>query len=145
MSPWRLGNIAFERSKNEVVSAAAVSPPTVLTDSTQRQISPLIAAALLAKPRPELDWMFWGWLKAFVQYSFYPVVANAVVYVFGRVLTGFIATNAPPWDGPSMWSLLFPMTILMVAFIFGVLQIPKLVNDLFAGRSGSSAVPSSLG
>ena len=54
VSPWRLGNIAFERSKNEIVSAAAVPPPMVLTDPTQRQISPQIAAALLAKPRSEL-------------------------------------------------------------------------------------------
>ena len=93
---------------------------------------------------PQLDWMFWGWLKAFVQYSFYPVVANAVIFVFGRLLTGYIAANSPPWDGAQQWALLAPMLIMMVAFTFGVLKIPTLVNDIFAGRSGSSALPSKL-
>ena len=93
---------------------------------------------------PPLDWMFWGWLKAFVQYSFYPVVANAVVYVFGRLLTNYIAASAPPWDGAQQWALLAPMLIMMLAFTYGVLKVPTLVNDIFAGRSGSSAVPTSI-
>jgi transposase len=53
VSPWRLGNIAFEKSTDEAPPHIA-APPPVLTDPTQRQISPQIAAALLAKPRPEL-------------------------------------------------------------------------------------------
>ena len=27
---------------------------------------------------PQLDWLFWGWFKCFIQYSFYQVVAAAV-------------------------------------------------------------------
>jgi len=92
---------------------------------------------------PPLDWMFWGWLKSFIQYSFYPVVANAVIYVFGRLLTNYIAAAAPPWDGAQQWALLAPMLIMMFAFAYGVLKIPTLVNDIFTGRSGSSALPSS--
>src|SRR2546422_11553826 len=30
---------------------------------------------------PQLDWLFWGWLKAFIQYSFYQVVAAGVLYI----------------------------------------------------------------
>ena len=93
----------------------------------------------------ELDWMFWGWLKALVQYSFYPVVANAVILVFGRLLTGYINSNSPPWDGPGSWALLAPMLIMMLAFTVGVLKVPSLVNEILTGRSGSSAVPSRLG
>ena len=54
VSPWRIGNIAFERSVNEAAPGVAAPPPLLLTDQTQRQISPQIAAALLATPRPEL-------------------------------------------------------------------------------------------
>jgi type IV secretory pathway VirB6-like protein len=31
---------------------------------------------------PKLDWLFWGWFKAFIQYSFIPVVAIAFLMVF---------------------------------------------------------------
>lgn len=93
---------------------------------------------------PQLDWMFWGWLKAFVQYSFYPVVANAVIFIFGRLLTGYITSNSPPWSGSQQWALLAPMLIMMLAFTFGVLKIPGLVNEIFTGRSGSSALPKML-
>ena len=39
---------------------------------------------------PQLDWLFWGWLKCFIQYSFYQVVAAAVVYIIGNILTAFM-------------------------------------------------------
>src|ERR1700687_1108397 len=39
---------------------------------------------------PQLDWLFWGWLKCFIQYAFYQVVAAAVIYIIGNILTGFM-------------------------------------------------------
>src|SRR5579884_807190 len=33
---------------------------------------------------PHLDWLFWGWLKCFIQYAFYQVVAAAVVFIIGN-------------------------------------------------------------
>ena len=90
---------------------------------------------------PDLDWIFHGWLKSFLQYSFYPVVANAVVLVLGRLLTNYIADHAPPYDGAEQWALLFPMLVMIVAFTFGIFKIPTLVNDIFTGRAGSSALP----
>jgi hypothetical protein len=53
VSPWRVGNVDFERAVNDIPMPAA-PPPAVLTDPTQRQISPQIAATLLTTPRPEL-------------------------------------------------------------------------------------------
>ena len=37
---------------------------------------------------PKMDWLFWGWLKAFIGFSFYQVVASAFIFVFAKVLTG---------------------------------------------------------
>jgi hypothetical protein len=51
VSPWRLGNVTFEQAANAVTIPP---PPPVLTDPTERQISPQIAAVLLSTPRPEL-------------------------------------------------------------------------------------------
>src|SRR6202171_1378924 len=50
--PWRQGNVDFERTANDVTIPAP--PPPVLTDPTQRQISPHIAATLLTISRPDL-------------------------------------------------------------------------------------------
>jgi hypothetical protein len=52
VSPWQQGNIAFEQAANEMTIPPP--PPPVLTDPTERQISPQIAAVLLSTPRPEL-------------------------------------------------------------------------------------------
>jgi hypothetical protein len=45
VSPWRQGNVDFERAADDITIPAP--PPPVLTDPTQRQISPHIAATLL--------------------------------------------------------------------------------------------------
>ena len=90
---------------------------------------------------PELEWLFWGWLKALIQYSFYPVVANAYLFVFGHMLIRFVDSHPPPYDGGMVAVLFFPLVMLLIAFTFGILKIPSLVNSLFTGRSGESAVP----
>ena len=63
VSPWRVGNVTFE-SDGAVptrppipalpVGTPSMRPSPISIDPTARQISPQIAAALLAKPRPEL-------------------------------------------------------------------------------------------
>ena len=91
---------------------------------------------------PQMDWMFWGWLKSFLQYSFYPVVANAYLYVFGNFLLDFFKVHPPPYDGLHMAFLFLPFCMLLVAFILGIFLIPSLVNSLFSGRSGESHLTS---
>jgi hypothetical protein len=90
---------------------------------------------------PHMEWLFWGWLKSLLQYAFYPVVANAYVFVFGSLLIHFIDAHQPPYDGPTILLLFFPLVLLLIAFTFGILKIPSLVNSLFTGRSGESAIP----
>ena len=91
---------------------------------------------------PKMEWLFWGWLKALIQYAFYPVVANAYLFVFGNLLIHFVDAHPAPWDGAMLAVLFFPLLCLLVAFTFGILKIPSLVNSLFTGRSGESALPS---
>lgn len=90
---------------------------------------------------PHLEWLFWGWLRSFVQYAFFPVVANAYLFVFGNLLIHFIDRHPPPYDGAMLLALFAPLVLLLIAFIFGILKIPSLVNSLFTGRSGESAIP----
>jgi type IV secretory pathway VirB6-like protein len=90
---------------------------------------------------PHMEWLFWGWLKSLIQYAFYPVVANAYVFVFGNLLIHFIDAHQPPYDGATIVLLFFPLVLLLIAFTYGILKIPSLVNSLFTGRSGESAIP----
>lgn len=91
---------------------------------------------------PQMEWMFWGWLKAFFQYSFYPVVANAYLYVFGNFLIKFFDGHPPPYDGVHMAFLFLPFCLMLIAFVLGIFLIPSLVNSLFSGRSGESHLSS---
>src|SRR5207245_6747447 len=44
---------------------------------------------------PKLDWLFWSWFKAFVQYSFLPVVALAFLMIFERFIFQYLTTLPP--------------------------------------------------
>jgi hypothetical protein len=90
---------------------------------------------------PQMEWLFWGWLKSLFQYAFYPVVANAYVFVFGNLLIHFVDSHPPPYDGATMVVLFFPLVFLLIAFTYGIFKIPSLVNSIFTGRSGESVVP----
>ena len=90
---------------------------------------------------PKLEWMFWGWFKAFLQYAFYQVVANAYLFVFGNLLVHFVDSHPPPYDGAALLLLFAPLLFLLIAFTYGILRIPSLVNSLFSGSSGEAAFP----
>jgi hypothetical protein len=87
---------------------------------------------------PQMEWLFWNWLKALLQYSFYPVIANAYVFVMGSLLNHFVDSHPPPYDGAAMAFLFLPLLFLLIAFTYGIVKIPLLVNSIFAGRSGES-------
>ena len=90
---------------------------------------------------PKMEWLFWGWLRALIQYAFYPVVANAYLFVFGNLLIHFVDSHPPPYDGATVAVLFFPLVLLLVAFAYGVVKIPSLVNSFFTGRSGEYVFP----
>jgi hypothetical protein len=90
---------------------------------------------------PGMEWLFWGWLKSLIQYAFYPVVANAYLFVFGSLLIHFMDAHPAPYSGVNLVLFFYPLVMLLVAFTYGILKIPSLVNSLFTGRSGDSALP----
>lgn len=91
---------------------------------------------------PHLEWLFWGWLKAFLQYAFYQVVAQAFVSVFGTLLLHFLILYQPPFTIDRLTVAGLHVVFLLLAFTYGLLKVPSLVNSIFAGRSGESVVPS---
>jgi type IV secretory pathway VirB6-like protein len=91
---------------------------------------------------PTLEWLFWGWLKAFIQYSFMLVIANAFIFVFERFLSQYLQTLPPGlgFDDQLLYGI--HAVMILMTFTVGVLLVPSLTSSIFSGRSGESALPS---
>ena len=94
---------------------------------------------------PQLDWLFWGWLKSLLQYAFYQVIAQAFVFVFGTFLINFLDAFPPPYTVDRLLVGGFQMIVLLVAFTYGLLKVPSLTHSLFSGGAGESTLPAVLG
>lgn len=93
---------------------------------------------------PKLDWLFWGWLRSFLQYSFVPVVAVAMLMVFEQFVFRYV-TTLPPMITEAEYGVYALQTVaVMVTFCVGILLVPSLTKSIFSGSSGESAVPTRL-
>ncbi len=93
---------------------------------------------------PKLDWLFWGWLKSFIQYSFIPVVAVAFLMIFEQFVFRYV-TTLPPTITAAEYGIYGLQAFAVVAtFVLGILMVPSLTNSIFSGRAGESILPSSL-
>src|SRR5438477_1080725 len=89
---------------------------------------------------PKLEWIFWGWLRCFIQYSFYQVIAAAVVYVIGNLVLGILGLE--PTKTISVAQLIGWFPVLFITFlaaIYALLKIPALTNHIFSGTAGGSS------
>jgi hypothetical protein len=90
---------------------------------------------------PQLDWLFWGWLKSVLQYAFYQVIAQAFVFVFGGFLMNFLDAFPPPYTVDRLLVGGFQLIFLLLAFTYGLLKVPSLTHSLFSGHAGEHALP----
>ena len=93
---------------------------------------------------PQLEWLFWGWLRSLLQYAFYQVIAQAFVFVFGTFLINFLDAFPPPYTVDRLLVGGFHLISLLLAFTYGLLKVPSLTHSLFSGGSGESAMPGRL-
>lgn len=93
---------------------------------------------------PTLEWIFWGWLKAFIQYSFMRVIANAFIFLFERFLSGFLQTLPPGLRLEDQLLYSVHVVMILVTFTVGVLLVPSLTSSIFSGRSGEAVTPATL-
>ncbi|MBT9332014.1 type IV secretion system protein [Paracidobacterium acidisoli] len=85
---------------------------------------------------PKMDWLFWGWLKAFIGFTFYQVVASAFVYVFAHVLSGMFQTIGSITIDNAL-TILPALLITLSVCIYGVFKIPDLTSSILGGRTGT--------
>jgi type IV secretory pathway VirB6-like protein len=94
---------------------------------------------------PALDWLFWSWLKSFIQYSFIPVVAIAVLMIFEQFIYRFVTTLPPEGIAQSDYGVYAIQTVAVIAaFCFGILLVPSLTSSIFSGRGGESLLPTAM-
>jgi hypothetical protein len=90
---------------------------------------------------PQLDWLFWGWLKAFIQYSFYQVVAAGVLYIVSQFTYGIIHAQITGLISPTDLIRISPVLVVTyLAAIYAIIKVPMLTSHIFSGTSGGSAV-----
>src|SRR6202023_965448 len=89
---------------------------------------------------PKLEWLFWGWLRCFIQYAFYQVIAAAVVFIIGNLILGILGLQ--PVGAISTVQLIEEFPVLFVTFlasIYALLKVPALTSHIFSGTTGGSS------
>ena len=82
------------------------------------------------------DFLFWGWLKAYLSFSFYKVVAAATMSILGQLYTRYY-TNLVDFTHPINLMKNFPLLIILVMVnLFMLLKIPAMTATIFSGHTG---------
>jgi TrbL/VirB6 plasmid conjugal transfer protein len=90
---------------------------------------------------PKMDWLFWGWFKAFIGFSFYQVVASAFIFIFSKVVIGMFSVIGT-LSLSNIVTLLPALVTLMFVCVYGLHKIPELTASILGGRSGTWVDPS---
>jgi hypothetical protein len=83
------------------------------------------------------EFLFWGWLRAFLGFEFYKVVAAATLSVVSHLLITYLTSGAMALDDPKRLIAVMP-ALLMLCFVAGfiLLKIPAMTASLFSGHTG---------
>src|SRR5207344_2647071 len=93
---------------------------------------------------PKLDWLFWGWLKSFIQYSFIPVVAIAFLMIFERFVFRYVTTLPPTITTAEFGVYGLQAVAVVITFCVGIVLVPSLTSSIFSGTAGESILPRTL-
>jgi type IV secretory pathway VirB6-like protein len=87
------------------------------------------------------EFLFWGWLKAFVGFEFYKVVAAATLSVISHLLITYLTSGAMNVQNPERLIELMPgLLILCLVAGFVLLKIPTMTASLFSGHVGGHGI-----
>src|SRR5829696_2744488 len=89
---------------------------------------------------PKLEWLFWGWLKSFIQYSFIPVVAIAFLMIFEQFVYRYVTTLPPTITSAEFGIYGIQAVAVVITFCVGIMMVPSLTNSIFSGTGGQSAL-----
>jgi type IV secretory pathway VirB6-like protein len=84
----------------------------------------------------KLEFLFWGWLRAFIGFCFYKVLAAAVLSILAHLLTQYYTEMVNFTDPGSMVQELPLLILLVLVNIYILFKIPALTVSLFSGSAG---------
>jgi hypothetical protein len=84
---------------------------------------------------PRLSFLFWGWFRAFLGFSFYKVVAAATLNILGHLYVVAAQGLAPLTAATLVVKL--PVLIILVALnIYILFKVPAITNAILSGHPG---------
>ena len=87
----------------------------------------------------KLEFLFWGWLRAFIGFCFYKVLAAAVFSILGHLLAQYY-TQLIGFSDPGNMVKELPLLILLVLVnIYVLFKIPTMTQSLFSGHTGGGS------
>ena len=96
-------------------------------------LGPIFIPFLVIK---QLDFLFWGWFKAFLSFAFYKVVAAAVLSVMSNIFMNYY-TNLIDFTHPLDLAKHFPLLVMLIFVnLFIITKIPAMVATIFSGHTG---------
>jgi len=84
----------------------------------------------------KLEFLFWGWLRAFIGFCFYKVLAAAVLSILAHLLAEYYTEMVNFTDPGSMVQELPLLILLVLVNIYILFKIPALTVSLFSGSAG---------
>jgi hypothetical protein len=89
---------------------------------------------------PRLSWLFWNWVTFMLEYSFYRIIASAIIYIWSNVIVTFIDQSVHGDYSLGHFTLLLaPLLMLSIGMLYTVFRITSFVHDLFKGASSAGA------
>lgn len=93
---------------------------------------------------PRMDFLFWGWLRSYLQFSFYTAVGWTFLALCSFMLDGLWRTVPPGLAAQVTW-FFYSAVVLLVA-VLGMTKVHSLTHALFHGggsfTSGAGALAS---
>lgn len=84
----------------------------------------------------KLEFLFWGWLKAFIGFCFYKVLAAAVLSILAHLLAQYY-TEFVNFSDPGTMVQELPLLILLVLTnVYILFKIPAMTMSIFSGSAG---------
>jgi type IV secretory pathway VirB6-like protein len=83
----------------------------------------------------KLDFLFWGWLRAFLGFTFYKVVAAATLSILSHLLANYYALMSGFTDPATMIQQLPVLILLVMVNGFILLKIPAMTATIFSGHT----------
>ena len=141
--PWSiLANLIYWTILVVIAGAKAISMAVIafglIASAVCGLLGPLFVPFFIV---PKMDWLFWGWLRSFIQYSFVPVVAIAFLMVFEQFVFRYITTLPPMITQAEYGVYALQAFAVVVTFCAGILLVPSLTQSIFSGSSGDSVLP----